>query len=272
VRTDGEAQAAWRRFTSSEKRRSRWKRRWKEWLVYSDPLAFWDDPLFGRREVLLQRYVAGRVANSMLACWRGQLLGMVNVEVLCTQEATATAPSTIVRLIDHPEMTHAGEVLCSTLGLSGFHGLDFILEQGSNRAQLLELNARCTRLGHLRLPRQEDLAALLARHIGATPPDTDAEAIVGHEIVAFFPQALSWNADSPYLGECYVDVPWSEPQLIAALLGRPWVYTRPFFRLYHDGLKREQKEPLPSIPRFLRIAAATGHVGKFGPDLNVRRN
>jgi hypothetical protein len=270
VRTEGEALSAWRKFTSSQKRGSRWMRRWKDWLVYCDPLAFWDDPAFDRREVLLQRYVVGRLANSMLACWRGKLLGMVNVEVLCT-EATATAASTIVRLIDHPEMTRAGEVLCTTLGLSGFHGLDFILEEGSNCAQLIELNARCTRLGHLRLPRQDDLAASLVRHIGAMPPDTDVEAIVSHKIVAFFPQVLSWNPDSPYLRECYVDVPWSEPQLIAALLGRPWVYARPLFRLFHDGL-RKQKDPPPSIPQFLRIAAETGHSGEFGPDLNLQRN
>ena len=269
VRTEGEAQSAWRKFASPEKRGSRWKTRWMEWLVYSDPLAFWDDPEFGGREILLQRYVAGRPANAMLACWRGKLLGMVNVEVLCTEQATETAPSAVVRLIDHPEMAHAGEVLCTTLGLSGFHGLDFILEQGSNRAQLIELNARCTRLGHLRLPRQDDLAALLARHIGAMLPDTDAEAIVDHEIVAFFPQALSVNPDSPYLREYYIDAPWSEPQLIAALLRRPWFCTRPLFRLYHDALKRRPTEPPPSIPRFLRIAEETGHSGEFGPDLNL---
>ena len=221
VRSEGEGQSAWRRF-----RVSRWKARCKDWLVYSDHLAFWNDVGVGRREILLQRFVAGRPANSMMACWRGKLLGMVNVEVLCTEQESVTAPSTIVRLIDHPEMTRAGEVLCSTLGLSGFHGLDFILEEGSNGAWLIELNARCTRLGHLRLPRQDDLAALLVRHIGARPPDTDAEAVVSNEIIAFFPNALSWNSDSPYFSECHVDVPWSDPQLTAALLGPPWANNR----------------------------------------------
>jgi hypothetical protein len=264
VRTENEAQAAWREFTSPEQRRSRWKTRWKKWLVYSDPLAFWNDPMFGQRETMLQRYVAGRLANSMLACWRGKLLGVVSVEVLCTEQENATAPSTIVRLVDNPEMRHAAEVLCSTLGLSGFHGLDFILEQGTNRAHLLELNARCTRLGHLRLPTQDDLAGLLAKHVGAMPPDGDVEAIVANEVVAFFPQALSWNPDSPYLRECYCDVPWSEPQLIAALMRRPWVYGRPFFRLYHDRLSGPT-EPMPNMPQFLRIAAAAGRSGEYGP-------
>jgi hypothetical protein len=261
VRTEREGESAWRKF-APEARSARWKRRWKEWLLYSDPLAFWDDPALGRRGILLQRHVAGRQANSMLACWRGKLLGVVNVEVLCTEQTTATSPSTIVRLIDHPEMTRAGEILCAALGLSGFHGLDFILEQESNRAQLIELNARCTRLGHLRLRGQDDLAALLVKHLGALPPATDAEAIVNREIIAFFPQALSWNPDSPYLHQCHVDVPWSEPQLVAALLRRPWVCTRPLFRLYHDGLKK-QTDPTPSIPGFLRIAAQTAHSREF---------
>ena len=258
VETEDEAQSAWRKFAAPEKRRSRLKR----WLVYSDPLAFWNDPVFGGHGALLQRYVAGRLANSMMACWRGKLLGMVNVEVLCTQQETTTAPSTIVRLIDHPEMTHAAEVLCSLLGLSGFHGLDFILEPESNHAQLIELNPRCTRLGHLRLPRQDDLAALLARHIGALPPDTDTEAVVHHEVIAFFPHALSWNPDSPYLRECHFDAPWNEPQLIAALLRPPWPDTRPLSRLYHRAV-REPTDPLPNIPRFLHMAEESGHSGEF---------
>ena len=269
VPTEAEALSAWRKFASSETRTKRWKTRWKQWLANSDPLAFWDDSVLGRPEILLQRYVAGRPANSMLACWRGKLLGLVNVEVLCTQ-ATATAPSAIVRLVDHPEMTHAAEVLCTTLGLSGFHGLDFILEQGSNTAQLIEFNPRCTRLGHLRLPGQSDLAALLARHIGAVPPEIDAEASVDHEIVAFFPQVLSVNPDNPYLRECYVDVPWSEPQLIAALLSCPWAYSRPLFWLCQNGL-RKPREPTLRIQRFLRIAADTGHTGELDLKLNLQR-
>jgi hypothetical protein len=112
----------------------------------------------------------------------------------------------------------------------------------------------------LRLRGQDDLAALLVKHMGALAPDTDAEAVVDGEIIAFFPQALSWNPDSPYLHECHVDVPWSEPQLIAALLRRPWVYTRPLFRLYHNGLKK-QTDPTPSIPGFMRIAMT--QEGKF---------
>jgi hypothetical protein len=268
--TEGEARSAWRRFAFAESRARRWKRRWKEWLVYADPLAFWDDATFGRRETVMQRYVAGRAANSMLACWRGEVLGSVNVEVLCTEGAIATAPSTVVRLIDHTEMTHAGEVLCRTLGLSGFHGLDFILDEG-NRAHLIELNARCTRLGHLRLPKQEDLAALLAKHIGAMPPETDAEAIVGRETVAFFPQAVAGNSDVRDLRECHVDVPWSEPQLTAALLRRPWPSTRMLFRLYHGGLKKPTAPP-PSIARFLRLAAETGHSTETGPGLELHGN
>lgn len=271
VQTEREAQTAWRKFVLPENWAARWKRRWKEWLVYADPLAFWDNATFDRHKVLMQRFVAGRPANSMFACWRGKLLGSVNVEVLCTEEGTATAPSTIVRLIDHPEMTHACEVLCTALGLSGFHGLDFILEEGSNCAQLLELNARCTRLGHLRLPKQDDLFALLARHVGAMPPETDAEAIVGRETVAFFPQAVAENSDARYLRECHVDVPWSEPQLTAALLRPPWPCTRALFRLFHDGLLAPTA-PRPSIARFLRLAAETGHLREISPDLNLHHS
>jgi len=106
------------------------------------------------------------------------------------------------------------------------------------------------------------LVALLARHIGAMPRGTDAEAIVSQKTVAFFPQVLSVSADSLDLRECHVDVPWSEPQLIAALLRPPWVDTRPLFRLYHTGLRKPAAPPL-NISRFLRLAAETGHSGEL---------
>lgn len=61
-----------------------------------------------------------------------------------------------MRLIDHPEMTRAGEVLCTTLGVPGFHGLEFILEEESNFAHLIEPNARCAQPGSCASLRKPD--------------------------------------------------------------------------------------------------------------------
>lgn len=67
-----------------------------------------------------------------------------------------------VRLIDHSEMAQAACKLAQRLELSGFHGLDFVLEADSGAAYLIELNPRCTQLGHLSIARQGSLPACCA--------------------------------------------------------------------------------------------------------------
>jgi hypothetical protein len=62
---------------------------WKRYLVNGDPLAFWTRKV--RPVVSLQRFIPGRPANAMLACWRGELLGLVAVEVIASQGPTGAA-------------------------------------------------------------------------------------------------------------------------------------------------------------------------------------
>jgi hypothetical protein len=110
----------------------------------------------------------------MLACWRGELLGLVAVEVIASRGPTGAA--TIVRLINHLEITEAARRVSARLRLSGFHGLDFILEEATGSAFLIELNPRCTQLGHLILRAQGDLAGVLCRGLGLrTAPSPERE-------------------------------------------------------------------------------------------------
>jgi hypothetical protein len=150
----------------------------------------------------------------MLACRQGELLGLVAVEVIASQGPTGAA--TIVRLINHPEITEAASLLTRRLRLSGFHGLDFILEEATGSAFLIELNPRCTQLGHLILPSQGDLAGILCRGLGlqtTLPPEPEIDS----DLIGFFPQAAVWNPDSPYLKLVLHDVPWTDPALVRAL-------------------------------------------------------
>ena len=98
----------------------------------------------------------------MIACWQGEVLGIVTVEVITSQGATGAA--TVVRLIRNEELRGQQPLLTRKFGLSGFHGLDFMIDGADQRRYLIELNPRSTQLGHLRLSEQGDLAgALLAR-------------------------------------------------------------------------------------------------------------
>lgn len=253
VQSEEQALLAWRRFNTPERRGSSWKR----WLINRDPLAFWDGQGAGR-QVSIQRFVAGQPANCMIAAWQGRLLGVVGVEVLCTQGKTGA--STIVRLIRSAEMIRDAERLVERLGLSGFHGLDYILQDDTGHPFLIELNARCTQLGHLVLPEQGDLAGLLCAQLGTRSRGRSpgpAELPIDRDVIAFFPQALAWNPDSPYMQQCHHDIPWAQPALVRELLRDPWAERRWLARLYH-WLRGKERSPVPNVVNFLRLAAKNG--------------
>jgi predicted ATP-grasp superfamily ATP-dependent carboligase len=203
----------------------------KRWLVNRDLLAWWS--LQGRDEpaVSIQQYIAGRPANTMMACWNGQMLALVTVEVLAAQGATGAA--TVVRIVDNPEIEQAARLLAFHLQLTGFHGLDFVLEEETGAAYLIELNPRSTQLGHLRIAGQGDLAGMVAERLGAkTESEGRSDCGVG-DAVAFFPQTFIWNPQSPYLRTAYHDVPWEEPKLVRDLMKIWWPDRQLLSRLYH---------------------------------------
>jgi ATP-grasp domain-containing protein len=206
---------------------------WKRYLINLDPVALWS---WKRREsprITFQEFVPGRPANSMIACWQGELLGIVSVEVLTSQGATGAA--TVVRLMQNEEMERAAQLLARQFMLSGFHGLDFVLDQKTDAAYLIEINPRCTQLGHLRLANQGDLAGALSAKLWnqPIPAVTDPQGCLPGETVAFFPQAIQWNPRSPYLRYGKHDVPWEEPALVLELLRGAWPERKWLSRIYH---------------------------------------
>jgi hypothetical protein len=254
IRSGRQGLIAWRKLTQRPLPGFAWKR----WLINHDPLAFWPGLRPDGATVSLQRFIPGRPANAMLACWRGEVLGIVTAEVLATQGPTGA--SVIVRLVANDEISDIGRTVARALGLSGFYGLDFILEDESRRAYLIELNPRCTQLGHLPLPIQGDLAGQLCARLGSggarivdTPVETD--------LIAFFPQAFCWDPDSAYLPQCYVDIPWTEPELVRELLCDDWPERQWLARTYH--FLRRQKSRRAVIQEALQCKAIAGQVSRI---------
>jgi ATP-grasp domain len=215
----------------------------KRFLVNRDRVAFWE---FERSEpvVSIQTYIPGRPANSMLVCREGKLHGQVSVEVLETQGKRGA--STVVRVIENEDMTRAAGLLTKRLSLSGFHGLDFMIEEGTQRAYLIELNPRCTQLGHLSLSDAGDLAAILCSRLTGEPVPGRHPGIIS-DIIVFFPQALAWNPNCTYLRTGYHDVPSEEPELIAELLKAPWPERQWRARLYDSLFARESLDLEPNV-------------------------
>jgi predicted ATP-grasp superfamily ATP-dependent carboligase len=190
---------------------------WKRFLIDHHPVALWSWLNRKPARVIIQEFIVGRQATTMFACWRREFLAGVTAEVLVSKGARG--PSTAVRLLENNEIENAARLLTHKLKLSGFHGLDFILEEGNLSARMIELNPRATQLAHLNLSPHGDLAGVLAsklRNRFAQP--VAAESRIQENVIAFFPATFKLNPTSVYLSTGYHDVPWEEPALVQELL------------------------------------------------------
>ena len=191
----------------------------KRWIVNRDLFSWEPWRKHSSTAVMVQARIVGRPANSAVACWNGEVLAQICVEVADAQGDTG--PATIVQVVENAEMMEAGEKLVSSLGLSGIVGLDFMIEDGSGAAHLIEMNPRCTPLCHLQLGEGHDLIGRLVAELSGQPPRLVASA-TDKKLVAYFPQAWRGNVASDLLAASFHDVPWQSPDLVQELLRVPW--------------------------------------------------
>jgi hypothetical protein len=197
----------------------------KRLCVNRDP--FWLRPWWNRSKpgVIVQSHIQGRPANCAVACWEGRVLAGIGVEVVSAEGQTG--PASIVRVVDNPEMMRCAERIARRLGVSGFFGLDFMIEEGSGATYLIEMNPRCTPLCHLQLGKGRDMiGALWAQLTGQLFRETSP--VTQNDLIAYFPQA--WNCKSEFLQSSFHDVPHGEPDLVKELL-RPWPDRSLLFRM-----------------------------------------
>jgi carbamoylphosphate synthase large subunit len=162
--------------------------------------------------VVAQSFIRGSAANCAVFCWKGEVLAGVGCEAVSTK--TSVGPATVVRLVDNPDMMVAARTIARRLTLSGFFGLDFVIEEGTGAAYLIELNPRCTPLSHLRLGIGRDMIGALSAQLTGIPLG-EPVSITQNNLIAYFPQALFGNSE--FLSSSYHDVPEAEPELIQEL-------------------------------------------------------
>ena len=187
-------------------------------LVDRDPFAL--ARFFHRktRKVMAQAHIRGRQVTCMVAAWQGRRLASLNAEVMATQGRVGA--STVLRLIDNPTMDHVASVTTEHLGLSGFFGLDFIIEETTGKCFLIEMNPRATQLGHIHFHGADLVTRLYEAASGALGP---MQPLPDHgPVIALFPQALRFLDDDVALDQVSIDVPWGEPDLVEELLRLPW--------------------------------------------------
>jgi len=175
--------------------------------------------------VSVQSYIQGHPANCAVVCWQGTVLAGIAVEVVSSEGLTG--PASVVRVVDNQDMMTAAERIARRLGLSGFFGLDFVIQDGTNEVFLIEMNPRCTPLCHLQLGKGRDLVGALYAQLSGLPL-RDNPPVTENDLIAYFPQA--WASKSELLESSFQDIPQDEPDLVKELLS-PWPDRTLLFRL-----------------------------------------
>jgi glutathione synthase/RimK-type ligase-like ATP-grasp enzyme len=172
------------------------------------------------RVVSAQRYIANddgtsaSEGNMGVLCWRGKVVGCICFRVVTTWRARG--PSSVLRVVDDPEMLGAAQKIARRLELNGFFGFDFIFDPVTVRPLLLEMNPRPTQVAHLALGPGKDLVAALFRSVTGIER-ADRPAVTQLDLIALFPQEWQRDRQSPMLqGEAFHDIPVEQPELVRA--------------------------------------------------------
>jgi hypothetical protein len=168
-----------------------------------------------RSAVSVQRFVSGRNANSTVTCWHGEVVASITASVLHTRGEHG--PASVLQLIDNAEIASAVEQIVRDLKLSGLVGFDFVIEEQTGTAYLIEMNPRATQVSHMNLGPGRNLSASL-RAILSGQSVQNVPGTMWNEIITLFPQEWLRDPTSPFLQSGYHDVPWEEPGLIRACL------------------------------------------------------
>ncbi len=164
--------------------------------------------------ISVQGFVSGKPATSTFACWRGQVLASIHMDVLESQGATG--PASVMRRTDCPQMEEAAVRIAHRFGLSGLHGLDFVRD-AAGQPHLIEINPRATQASAFAFGPGHDVAAALAACI-APSAIRPRPAATANPTIALFPQEWRRDPNSPWFASAHPDVPWDDPAVLLACL------------------------------------------------------
>jgi len=247
VRASAEAQQAFRKLHAAPLLARAFKRA----ALDQDSTLVWPSLLRRRPTMSAQSFVAGCEATSTVACWQGTVLASLHFEVL--RKSHAAGHATVVRLIEHSEISNAVEKVVRRMRLSGLYGFDFMVETSTGNAYLIEINPRSTQVGHLTLGRGHDLpAALYAAVTGQSI--RVAAALTEKDTIALFPHEWARDPRSEFLQTAYHDVPWDVPELVSACIRRSGEQSKWYARANRSqGVPAEFASMKPSAESAVRF-------------------
>jgi hypothetical protein len=170
---------------------------------------------------LLQSFMPGIPAMRTVSAWQGEVLDGVSFVAERIHPAP-TGPSTVVRFVDNAEMAETARRIVAALGCSGFVSFDFMLDETTGRAALIEANPRPIGTTHLAALYGHDACAPLLARLAGRPVPVQPE-IVGPPLIALFPKEIErdpQNLSRLHAPPLHLDVPSGEPGVMALYLQR----------------------------------------------------
>lgn len=173
-----------------------------------------------RRTIVLQAFKPGCALNRAVLCDSGRVIAGHTFEAV--QSFPGNGAATVVRLREAPAIDAAVERLVQHFGISGFAGFDFIYDEASDEAWLLEVNPRVTSACYTAPKGARSLAHVLAEHL-AEPQrpylkPLRAPAAALEQLIALFPQEIERDASSRFLTSADHQVPWHEPDFVRSCI------------------------------------------------------
>ncbi len=199
--------------------------------------------------LIVQRYHEGQLAFTTAVARDGIMLGGFSV-VAEQVNPLPIGASTVVRPIECPELLQATRALIRQTGISGFIGVDFILDSSDGLPYLLEINPRATPVCRLGRLLGSDLCALFAASFAGVTRGSIIPNIV--PAIALFPNEWLRSWRSPYLRNSYVDLPYHDPTLLAHIYRSLPLYRRIMLAIGLRGTLPRPAEGNRTIWKFLR--------------------
>jgi predicted ATP-grasp superfamily ATP-dependent carboligase len=171
----------------------------------------------GDASILVQAHIVGAVFSQAMTAWQGTVLAGFVREKLVTH--SSLGPATVARCVRMPEIRRFSDQLAIGLGMSGFFGLEYIIDASTGEAYLLEINRRATPATHMGGMIDIDLCAALYSAVNGQPQSGRRDLDPGEEhLITHFPQEWLRDPQSRYLRDFRIDAPWDEPEVMEAML------------------------------------------------------
>lgn len=166
---------------------------------------------------VVQGFVPGALGMHAVFADRGRVLAQLSAVQISRRSNRVTAPSSVVRVLQHDAMTASCAAFVAATGASGFHGWDFQLDE-AGKAWMIEHNPRPISISHLGHLLGSDMCQALASVCGVPGSDPAQGKGATERLVALFPDEWQRDAHSPLLHEAFHDAPWDDQALLTALL------------------------------------------------------